>query len=300
MATAKRLPVILDTDIGGDIDDTWALAFLLRCPELDLKLVTSATGDATYRAKLCAKLLEVGGRTDVPVGIGLGTKDAPQPQAPWVADYDLARYPGRVHQDGVQALIDTVLASPEPVTVIGIGPLPNLGAALAREPRLATRARFVGMQGSVYRGYSGSATVHAEYNVKADVPAAQAVFRAAWPKVITPLDTCGLVVLGGARYQRLRASRDPLARAVVANYELWERDHKQHVAAERSSVLFDTVAVYLAFAEELCRIEDLPIAVDGEGFTRVDRAAGAPTRCAVEWRNLDAFYDLLVQRLCGA
>ncbi len=49
MATSK-IPVILDTDIGSDIDDTWALAFLLRSPELDLKLVTSATPDGAYRA----------------------------------------------------------------------------------------------------------------------------------------------------------------------------------------------------------------------------------------------------------
>lgn len=67
----KRIPVILDTDIGGDIDDTWALAMLLNSPELDLKLVVTDTGNTTYRAKVAAKLLEVAGRTDVPIGIGL-------------------------------------------------------------------------------------------------------------------------------------------------------------------------------------------------------------------------------------
>jgi hypothetical protein len=57
----RRVPVILDTDIGDDIDDSWALPLLLRSPELDVKLITTATGDTTYRARLTARLLE-GGR----------------------------------------------------------------------------------------------------------------------------------------------------------------------------------------------------------------------------------------------
>jgi inosine-uridine nucleoside N-ribohydrolase len=54
----ERIPVILDTDIGGDIDDTWALAMLLRCPELDVRPVVSATGNTEYRAAIIARLLE--------------------------------------------------------------------------------------------------------------------------------------------------------------------------------------------------------------------------------------------------
>ena len=64
-------PVILDTDIGFDVDDVWALAFLLRCPELDIKLITTDTGDTHYSAKIVAKLLQIAGRTDIPIGIGI-------------------------------------------------------------------------------------------------------------------------------------------------------------------------------------------------------------------------------------
>ncbi|MBT4979802.1 MAG: hypothetical protein HOM86_20945 [Gemmatimonadetes bacterium] len=60
------IPVIFDTDI----DDTWALGFLLRCPELDVKLVTTDRGRPEYRAKLCCQILEAGGRQDLPVGLG--------------------------------------------------------------------------------------------------------------------------------------------------------------------------------------------------------------------------------------
>ena len=64
-----RIPVIFDTDIGDDIDDTWALCLLLKSPQLDLKLVTTTYGKAEYRAKIIARLLTVAKRTDIPVGL---------------------------------------------------------------------------------------------------------------------------------------------------------------------------------------------------------------------------------------
>ncbi|MCX6560659.1 MAG: nucleoside hydrolase, partial [Candidatus Aminicenantes bacterium] len=84
-----RTPVILDTDIGDDIDDTWALVMLLKSQELDLKLVTTTFGKSEYRAKIVAKVLTLAGRTDVPVGLGAGGRDGTGGQAAWVEGYDL-------------------------------------------------------------------------------------------------------------------------------------------------------------------------------------------------------------------
>ena len=103
-APGRPVPVILDTDIGDDIDDTWALALALKSPELDVKLVVTDFGNTEQRAKLVARVLELAGRTDIPIGIGVKENDEPGPQAEWVKGYDLAKYPGRVLPDGVQAL----------------------------------------------------------------------------------------------------------------------------------------------------------------------------------------------------
>ena len=295
----KKIPVILDTDIGTDIDDTWALAMLLKSPELDLKLVVTDTNDTVYRAKIAAKMLEVAGRTDVDVGVGIPFPQPRNQQAAWVAGYHLASYPGAVHDDGVAALIDTIMRSPEPVTLICIGPVPNIAAALEREPRIARNARFVGMHGSVRRGYQGSAQVHAEYNVKEHTKSCQKAFTAPWEMTITPLDTCGLVTLDGERYRRVRQCSDPLVHALMQNYDAWTAacnlgDQAEH----RSSVLFDTVAVYLAFTDELLVMEDLPIRVTDDGFTRID-PAGKMMRVATDWKDLPAYEDFLVSRLTG-
>ncbi len=82
----------------------------------------------TYRCCLLAKLLELAGRTDVPIGVGVGQEDKPGLQSGWVGDYQLKDYPGVVHEDGVQAIIDTIHASPEPVTRL----VPNIAEALRR------------------------------------------------------------------------------------------------------------------------------------------------------------------------
>ena len=293
-----KTPVILDTDIGGDIDDTWALALLLKSPELDLKMVVTDTGDTVYRAKIAARLLEVAKRTDVAVGVGIRQAKNAGPQAPWVSDYDLAKYPGKVHENGVDALVDMIMASPQPITLICIGPVPNIRAALAKQPEIAKRARFVGMHGSIRKGYNGGPKPQPEYNVKADAKACQAAFTAAWPMAITPLDTCGIVYVRGDKYRKVAESDDPVAKAVIENYRIWWRagNPNKPERIDASSTLFDTVAVYLAISTDLVNMERLPIVVTDDGFTRED-PKGKAVDCAMSWKDLGKFEDFLVGRL---
>jgi inosine-uridine nucleoside N-ribohydrolase len=294
------IPVIFDTDIGDDIDDTWALGFLLRCPELDLKLAVGDNGKPEYRAKLLARFLERAGRSDVPVGIGLDVNPKKGVrQADWIKAYDLKAYPGKVHADGVQAIIDTVMKSPRPVTIIAVGPVQNIAEALNREPEIANRARFVGMHGSVRVGYNRDQKPAPEYNVKVDAKACQAVFAAPWETTITPLDTCDLVLLRGEKYQRVLKSPDRIAADIIANYRIWAVARgmgSPDALGTHSTVLFDTVAVYLAFSQDMCGMERLGIRVTDDGFTVEDPMA-KKINVALTWKNLGAFEDLLVQRL---
>jgi inosine-uridine nucleoside N-ribohydrolase len=292
-----KIPVILDTDIAGDIDDTWALALMLKSPELDVKLVTTATGETTYRAKVACKLLDIAGRLDVPVGIGIKQPMdiSSKTQAMWIEDYDLKSFKGTLHPNGIEALVNAIMQSPQPVTLISIAPLPNIAAALKLEPRIAGKCRFVGMHGSIYSQHDGKPGSIAEYNVKADIPASKAVFSAPWRSmVITPLDTCGRVRLTGAKYDAVRACKDPLTAAVIENYRIWSWVGDQF--PKRSSILFDTVAVHLAFSENWLRMEERKIRVDDAGFTRVD-PAGQLMRVAMDWEDMGAFEDFLVERL---
>ena len=308
----RKIPIIFDTDICDDIDDTWALALLLQSPEFDVKLVVTAVGNTKSKAKTVAKFLEVAGRTDIPIGIGVQQSKGSHRQDTWAKDYKLSSYPGKIYEDGVKALIDTVMNSRRRIKIIAVGPLPNIGAALEREPRIAEKAQFVGMHGSVRLGYGGSKKISAEYNVRADAKACQKVFTAPWRITITPLDTCGLVRLKGEKYRKVFEKNSPLTKALMENYRAW---HKQGLRGSNkdlseaelnkqtdqrisssSSTLFDTVAIYLAMSTKLAKIEDLPIKVTEDGYTRIEDGA-KKMKCATAWKDLGAFEDYLVDRL---
>jgi inosine-uridine nucleoside N-ribohydrolase len=302
----RRTPVVLDTDIGGDIDDTWALAMMINSPELDVRMVLSEHGDTLYRARIAARFLQTVGRADVPVGIGIASPHLLlndwNPQEALVREYDLGSYPGKVLTDGVGALVDLVMESTEPITIIAIGPLTNIAAALVRHPEIASKARFVGMDGNIRELFSREVRVVPEYNVKVDVPASQRVFNAPWDMTITPLDTCGKVVLSGDRYQKVYRSGSPIARAVMQNYKAWvqylsnKMDMDPLKYERESSTLFDTVAVYLAMEDRFLNMEMLGLRVMDDGLTSVDQDA-KKIRCAMTWKDREAFEDFLVRRI---
>jgi len=152
----------------------------------------------------------------------------------------------------------------------------------------------------VRRGYRGSDTPVPEYNVVQDVAGFRAVLAADWPITLAPLDTCGVVNLDGDEYAALRDADDPLARAVMDNCRVWAAAMGvAELAERRSTTLFDTVAVYLAFAEDWLHMEALRLGVGADGLT-FETAAGRPARAAMRWRDLAAFRTLLVDRLISA
>lgn len=297
----NKIPVILDTDIGSDIDDTWALAMLLNCPELDPRLITTVGGDTTYRAHLTAKFLQTAGRADIPIGVGIGNPDGSLNfQQPWLDGFDVVAYPGIIHSDGIRAMLDVIADSPEPVTVISIGVATNIARALERDPTIAAKCRFVGMHGSIHLGYGGEPGAVPESNVRYDVPALRKVFAAPWQeKIITPLDTCGLIVLDIERYQQVYRSENPALKALIENYKIWAKlvtwmtvDYE----TVRSSVLFDTVAIYLAYSFDRLELERIRLRISDDGLTLPD-SQGDEVLAALRWRDLDGFHNHLIERL---
>lgn len=294
-----KIPVILDTDIGFDIDDTWALGLLLKCPELDVKLITTTSGNTLIKTKQVAKFLENADRTDIPIGIGPKNGNDEEPLYDWVKDYNLSDYPGVIHEDGIEIISDMLQNSLEPTTLIAIGPLGNIAKALRLNQKIMEKTRFIGMQGSIYKGYMGDPNPAVEYNVSSDIQACREVFQASWEKTITPLDTCGNIMLSGERFKRILDCSNPIVDSIKECYELWaQKSDRLYLITKKqtSTILFDTVAVYLAFSEELLNIENLKIEVNKSGRTLISEK-GSNIRCATSWKNVQDFKDLIVDRL---
>ena len=153
------------------------------------------------------------------------------------------------------------------------------------------------MQGSIYRGYNSQEGITAEYNVAKDIPAAQKVLSAKWHSItITPLDTCGLIRLQSNRYQAVKKSQNPITAAVIENYRKWNKPGKNF--ERESTVLFDTVAIYLALSEEYLVMKEMKIKIGNDGKMREDKS-GRSMNVAIDWENQNAFLDFLVARYTG-
>ncbi len=293
----RKIPVILDTDIGNDIDDTWALGMLLNSPELDLRLLLTSTGDARYRAKVAARFLEACGRSNIPVGIGISRVDgSPETMHEYVDSYRLEKYPGEILENGVDRALELIDTEPE-LTVIGIAPLTSLAELCRRSGRAVSRCRLCVMGGAIAKQHRGVNGAIAEYNIKLDVPAARRTFLAPWREVrLTPLDHCGDIVLSGMNYRKITEAPSPIPRNILLQYAVWRNYWRHDGPVCASSILYDTAAVHLAYSDEFTRMERLKLVVDDCGFTRIS-PEGREISVAMEMTESAAFQQRLVERL---
>lgn len=296
----KRIPVILDTDIGNDIDDTWALVFALLRDELDIRLVTTVLGDPIYSAKLVAKLTGVCEKAPIDIGLGKRGSEPARYQGKWVADYDLASYRGRIYEDGVARMLEVIRDCGKTVTILGMGPCTNLAEALRRDPHIAEKVRVISIFGGLFRGYFGSAPCP-EYNVHQDIEAAKAVLAGYPHLLISPIDTFFDVVLDGERLERIRRMRDRSApvRAVLENFDIWADSYPlwRDKPRDRTSELCDVLPVYLAITNEGLINRTYRLEIAEKGLTRVSDA-GVPVEVAIEWSDRDRVLDFLTDTLC--
>lgn len=294
--TSERIPVIFDTDIGEDIDDVWALALILASPELDLRMVSVSQGNTPLKARLVAKFLEQIERDDISIAIGEKMSDRVTPQLNWARDHDLGSYPGKVYPNAAQAMAEIVTAAESPVTILSAAPKTNLAALLQLAPEAAQTARVVAMSGSIRRGYGVNFSPDAEYNVRAGLSAAQAVYQAEWPLAIAPLDVAGRARLIGPEYQDMIRRRNALIDAVYRNYRVWTEDKPRYDVQTGSTRLFDAVAVSLAIHDSFLRVEEMQLRVDYKGYTVRD-PRGRTVRVAIAWDDIVAFENWMMKRL---
>lgn len=239
-ATPKPIPILLDTDIGSDIDDACALALVIRSPQLDLKAVTTVSGDTHARARLAAKMLWIAGRRSVPVAAGVPGGKLNIDQAPWAAGF---RSPELLSEPAVQLMKTEIDREHGRLVIVAIGPLTNIAALLRQYPAEARKIRrIVLMGGSIAQGYYPNSPATAEYNIAADPQASQVVFSSGIPVLEAPLDVTHALQLENPYLDRIFAQPTPLAHALQALYKLWgarahtARSHGR-LAASRSLAL---------------------------------------------------------------
>src|SRR5512142_1257405 len=129
--------ILLDTDIGTDVDDAVCLAYLLSHPDCELLGITTVTGEAAKRASLASVLCTAAGK-DVPIYPGAEQPMQGEQRQPVAQQADaLARWPHQAEfaQDqAVDFMAQTIRAHPRQVTLLTIGPLTNVGMLFSSYP----------------------------------------------------------------------------------------------------------------------------------------------------------------------
>jgi purine nucleosidase len=287
--------VWFDTDIGDDIDDAFALGLVLRSPEMKLLGVSTTFGDTQLRARVASRFLAAAEAGGVPVSAGpKSATDNVMTQAAYGKQVPERQYP-----DGVAAMLAAAKAHPGQVTLIALGPLFTVEAAIDRDPEGFRKfKRVVLMGGSVARGYDGkngeARPPEPEWNIKQNPKGAQKLLAAGVPIFMAPLDSTQIHLEAKER-DALFATGNALTDQITLLYFQWMAHSWNH---SPTPTLFDPVAAAYALRPELCPAEPMRIAVDDKGMTtKVD---GKPNADVCLKSDEKGFLEFLLGRIEGA
>ncbi len=289
--------IVLDTDIGDDIDDALALALVLNSPEIDLQGITTVFGDTQKRAQLARHILSIFGHEDIPIAIGFG-KPLQQRHIP--SGVAQAAILGNKLYDedtfstfsGPEFIVEQALKHSGKLTLVCIGPLTNIALALLIEPRIAAAIKRIVMMG----GSSGLPLP--EWNVRSDVKATHMVLSSGIPISLIGLNVTTHCQLRKQDIEQLRENTSAQAQLLYQLITLWQ----QHRPRWHPSLpyLHDPLTIAALCVPELLTWQDTPVQVimrgPFEGFMVPRILGGETVRAAVGVQAKDA-REWVVQRL---
>lgn len=305
-------PIIIDTDPGQD--DAVAILLALASPELEILGITAVAGNVPLALTEvnARKICELAGRPETKVYSG-----AIRPMLRKLVTAEHVH--GRTGLDGpvlpepkmklekqhaVDFIIETLMERPAgTVTLCVLGPMTNIGMALVREPRIASRIkRIVAMGGGFFEG--GNVTPTAEFNIYVDPQAARLVFESDIPITLIPLDCTHQALTTKARVEKFRAMKNKTGPATAQLLDFFERFDEQKYGTD-GGPLHDPCVIAWLLHPELFTSRDVNVSIECEseltmGMTVIDwwrvteRKVNATVCRAI---NSDGFFDLLTRRL---
>lgn len=293
--------IVLDTDMGSDVDDALCLALALASPEIELVAVTCVGREARLRAQVARRLLELAGRGDVPVHAGCRVPLLGGDGFNWFG----------IEGEGILDALDDVAPSDEhavdalgrlfgepDLELLAVGPLTNLAVALAKDPGLAGRIPRLTVMGGHLRKAEYGGHVFApgvDYNLCSDPHASLVALRAGLPVRLVTADVTLRVWITADELARLEGRGTPfhaaLARAVRAWTPIQKRIfHRAGCDVDDDNVAFlhDPLALACLHDESFCDFADLEVepVIDGQVFRTLEHAVAKPEtfpmRCALE------------------
>lgn len=292
--------IVIDTDIGDDVDDAIAVGFALRWPEVEVLAFTTCHVVTQKRCRMLAKLLKAFGAEGVPVAPGLTRPMRPMPpdeaarmeaERPW--QYAFVREGGPDGASGGPGAVETLYAAlrahPGEVVLVAIGPLTNVADLLRVHPDAAGLAKAIAVMG-------GGADKR-EYNFACDPEAARFVLHAPARVFVGTWEVTKRVVLLEDDVAALASSADPGCRALAENIELW----RPHQGKKAGPVIYDMSPILWTVRPDMFTTEQrrMDMALDGPERGMCVQREGAPVvEATTDMRHEDA-RGLLMEVIAG-
>lgn len=283
--------ILLDTDIGYDIDDAVALAYLLAQPDCDLLGITTVTGQAEERAMIASALCTEAGRSDIPIYPG-SEDPLIVPQMQMVAPQSQA-LTGMTHQvsfpvgEAIEFMRQTIHAHPGEVTLLAIGPLTNIALLFAVDPQIPELLKQLVMMCGIFKPQQR----FTEWNARLDPHAAAMVYRAG----VSAHRTIGLDVTQQC-IMPVGEVRSTFTKGLLPTVMKFAEVYFQ--PGKKNMVFHDPLTAATIFDESLCNFErgQIDVALDdpywrGETIWKTDKFGAHEVALTVQnQRFFEHFY----------
>jgi purine nucleosidase len=307
--------IVLDTDMASDVDDALCLALALASPELEIVGITNVGRESTLRARVTRRLLELAGRTEIPVFAGCRVPLLAGSGYNWFGHegegiLEPGVEPPLESAHAVDALIELARARPG-LELVAVGPLTNLAVALAKDPDLAARIGRLTVMGGHLREVSYRGRVFppgVDYNLCSDPHASLLVLRSGIPTTLVSADVTLRTWLCEADAARIERAGTELSRALARALRIWTPvqqrlfEPKGVPAEDNAAFLHDPLTLTCVYDPSFCGFETLEIepAIESGVFRTLERKAPGdatfPMRCATSV-NANAFRSHFVERV---
>ncbi len=249
------IPVLIDTDIGSDIDDAFALALALQSPEVDVRGVTTVFCNTDKRTAIAEMLLKLAGREDIPVHTGLSHPivqremfddaiDVNDNVPEWLDEFD--RYLAPKPHDAPEFIIGTLEKAERPMVILTLGALTNIASVLIARPDLKDKIDYLMVMGGSY------AMNYQEYNFSCDPEAAKIVAESGLKMKFVGLDITRRCCLGPEKVNEMRAAKSPVIAALMKLARL----HGDYIFLHDPMAMFCIVSdAYVTFKKSVLTVE---------------------------------------------
>lgn len=253
------IPIILDTDIGTDVDDAFALVMAVKEPEIDLLAVTTVYGDVDLRARMAKRLLNLLGKSDIPVAAGQSQPLFDGKDSYWggwegKGLLEPLHEPIPYESDNAIDLMHSILKSAsEKITLVAIGPLTNLAVLIKTHPEVLPNVKEIICMGGTLQPNDE------EWNVQCDPEAAYQLLTSGLPIKLGTRHFVNKALFTQEHRSELLSQDDPVLNILVTLLdEFLSRKTRDY------SRMYDPITLSMAFTHQFLPTRTYPFRISSE------------------------------------